>query len=308
MHRRLSALAATAVVALVAVAACTGAPSATPIADASEIVAQSLDAVSSAKTVHARADVTGSVPFDLGSLMGGGSGSDPAASAPAMDLAGTYLEATVDIGGKKGMITVSVPVILGLKADVIMDGDTSYTKISLLGPKWEKSVSSPDPNASPAPSQDAASMVAEVKKALSQPGVKTEKLADEKCGDVECYHVRITAPASALQEDASGLLSGVGGGLGGGLGGDIVGSLTSPEPGASPLVEGDVTIDWWARKSDLRPAKIVLGSTAQGQTIAITVTMDKWDEAVTVSPPPADQISDEPQFEMPSFEIPSIQP
>ena len=69
MHRRLIALVATAVIALVAVAACTGAPSATPIADPSEIVAQSLDAVSKAKTVHARADVTGTIPFDLGSLM-----------------------------------------------------------------------------------------------------------------------------------------------------------------------------------------------------------------------------------------------
>jgi hypothetical protein len=308
MHRRLVALAAPALIAFFAVAACTGAPSATPIADASEIVAQSLDAVSQAKTVHARADVTGTVPFDLGSLLGGGTGDTPAASAPAMDLAGTYLEATVDIDGKKGTITVAVPVLLGLKADVIMDGDTSYTKVSLLGPTWQKSVSSPDPNASPAPSQDVASMVADVKKALSQPGVTTEKLADEKCGDADCYHVRITAPASALSSDASGLLSGLGGGLSGGLGGDIVGSLTSPAPGASPLVEGDVTIDWWALKSDLRPAKIVLGTTAQGQAITITVTMDKWDEAVTVSPPPADQVTDQPQFEMPSFEIPSLAP
>lgn len=295
MHRRLIALAATAVV---AAAACSGAPSATPIANASEIVTQSLDALSHAKTVHARAEVTGTVPFDLGSLLGGGSGGAPTASGASMDLSGTYLDATVDINGKKGTVTVSVPVLLGMKADIILDGDTSYARISLMGDKWQKSVSSPEPGASPSPSQDAATMVAEVKKALTEPGVTTEKLADEKCGEADCYHVKITAPASSLKTDASGLLSGLGGA--GGLGG-LAGDLASAAPGASPLVGGDVTIEWWARKSDLRPAKIVIGTTAQGSAITITVTMDKWDEAVTVSPPPADQITDQPTFEMPSI-------
>ena len=302
MHRRLVALAATALVALVA---CSGAATATPIADPSEIVSQSLDALSKAKTVHARADVTGTLPFDAGALLGGLSGDPgtPSAAGSSMDLAGTYLDATVDIGGKKGTVTVAIPFLLGTKLDLIMDGDTSYTRISLFGDTWQKSVASPEPGASPSPSQDAASMVADVKKALSDPAIKTEKLADEKCGEDDCYHVRITAPASALADDAGGLASGLGGDLGG-----LAEGLTSPAPGASPLIGGDVTIDWWARKSDLRPMKIVLGTAAEGSTLAVTITMDKWDEAVTVSPPPADQVTEGPVFEMPSFEIPSIAP
>jgi hypothetical protein len=233
MHRRLIAFLATAAV---AVAACTGGAGATPIADATTIVTQSLDALSKAQTVHVKADVSGTVPFDLASLMGGGSGS-PSASGASMDLAGSYIEATVDINGKKGTVTMALPVLLGLKADVIMDGDTSYTRINLMGDTWQKSVSSPEPGASPSPSQDAASMTAELKKALTAAGVTTEKLADEKCGDATCYHVKITAPASALSGDASGLLSGLGGGLG-----DLAGGLTgSPEPGSSPLVGDTVT-------------------------------------------------------------------
>ena len=118
----------------------------------------------------------------------------------------------------------------------------------------------------------------------------TEKLADEKCGDATCYHVKITAPASALSGDASGLLSGLGGGLGG-----LAGGLTgSPAPGASPVVGGDVTIDWWAQTSDLRPAKIVLVVDAGGAPITITAVMDSYDKPVTVSPPPADQVTDQP--------------
>ena len=302
MNRRLVAFAATA---LLALAACSGGATATPIADPSEIVTQSLDALSKAKTVHARADVTGTLPFDAGALLGGLSGDSgtPSASGASMDLGGTYVEATVDIAGRKGTITLAVPFLLGTKVDVIMDGDTTYTRVSLMGDKWQKSVASPEPGASPSPSDDLASMVADVQKALADPAITTEKLADEKCGDVDCYHVRITAPASALAADASGLASGLGGELGG-----LAEGLASPAPGASPLMGGDVTIDWWARKSDLRPVKIVLGTTAEGATVGVTVTLDKWDEPVTVTPPPADQVTDEPVFEMPSFEIPSILP
>lgn len=299
MHRRLLALAATAAVAL---AACSGAPAATPIADPADIVAQSLDALSKAQTVHVKADIGGTVPFDLSSLMGGGTGT-PSASGATMDLSGSYIEMTIDIKGKKGSVTVAVPVLLGLKADVIVDGDTTYAKVSLMGDKWTKSVSSPEPGASPSPSQDVATTVAKLKEALSAQGVKTEKLADEKCGDVDCYHVKITIPASALQSDASGLFSGLGG-LGGGLAGD----LASAAPGASPIVGGDVTIDWYVQKGDLRPAKIVLVVDAAGSPITISAVMDSYDKPVTVSPPPADQVTDQPGFEIPSFEIPSLAP
>jgi len=300
MHRRLLAIAATAVVAL---AACSSAasPTPSPVADPAAIVAQSLDALTKAQTVHAKADITGTVPFDLSSLISGGSGA-PAASGGSMDLAGSYIELTVDVNGKKGLITVSVPVLLGMKVDMIQDGDTSYTKINLMGDKWTKSVSSPEPGASPSPSQDVATMTADLKKALSAPGVTTEKLADEKCGDVTCYHVKITAPASALSGDASGLLSGLGGSLGG-----LAGGLASSAPGASPMLAGNVTIDWWAQTSDLRPTKIVLGMDAGGAPITITAVMDKYDAAVTVSPPPADQVTDQPGFSIPSFEIPSFE-
>ncbi len=292
MHRRLLALAATAAV---AIAACSGAPAATPIADPADIVAQSLDALSKAQTVHVKADIAGTVPFDLSSLMGGGTGT-PSASGATMDLSGAYIEMTVDSNGKKGTVTVCVPILLGLKADVIVDGDTTYAKVSLLGDKWTKTVASPDPGASPSPSQDVATVVAEVKKALSAAGVTTEKLADEKCGDADCYHVKITVPASTLQSDASGLLSGLGG-----LGGGLAGGLTSPEPGASPIVGGDVTIDWYVQKNDLRPTKIVLVVDAGGSPITITAVIDNYDKPVTVSPPPADQVTDQPMFEIPSL-------
>jgi hypothetical protein len=288
MTRRL--LATIGALALLAVA-CSSTPAATPVADPAEIVAQSLDALGKAKTVHLRADVTGTIPFDMSSLLGGGTGASPApgASEPTMDLGGSYVEATVDIAGKQAQATIAVPPILGLKLDLIQIGDTSYTKINLMGDTWEKSTSTPAPDesAAPSPSAGVQQMIDDVKKALSAEGVKTEKLADEKCGDADCYHVKITAPPSALSGAAGDTLGGLG--------------LASPEPGASPLIGGDVVVELWARKSDMRPVKLVIGTTAAGSTLAVTMVMDKYDETVTITAPPADQVTEGGGLQLPSL-------
>jgi hypothetical protein len=221
---------------------------------------------------------------------GGGLGGSPAPGA-STDLGGSYIEATVDIPNKQAQATVAVPPILGLKLDLIQLGDTSYTKINLMGDMWQKSTSTPAPDesADPSPSAGIQQTIDELKKTLSAEGVTTEKLADEKCGDADCYHVKITMPPSALSAAAGDTLGGLG------LGG-------TPEPGASPLIGGDLTFDLWARKSDMRPVKMVIGTTAEGSTIAITMTMDKYDEAVTITAPPADQVTEG------GFELPGITP
>jgi hypothetical protein len=288
MTRRL--IASIAALAIVAVA-CSSTPAASPVTDPVEIMAQSLDALGQAKTVHVRADVTGSIPLDLGSLMGGGGlGGSPAPGA-STDLGGSYIEATVDIPNKQAQMTVAVPPILGLKLDLIQIGETSYTKINLMGDTWQKSTSTPAPDASvdPSPSAGIQQTIDDLKKALSADGVTTEKLADEKCGDTDCYHVKITMPPSALSGAAGDTLGGLG------LGG-------TPEPGASPLIGGDLVVELWARKSDMRPVKMVIGTTAEGSTIAVTMTMDKYDEAVTISAPPADQVKEG------GFQLPSLAP
>ena len=160
-----------------------------------------------------------------------------------------------------------------------------------MGDTWQKSTSTPAPDSSAAPSPSAGlqQTIDDVKKALSAAGVTTEKLADEKCGDADCYHVKITMPPSALSGAAGDTLGGLG------LGG-------TPEPGASPLIGGDLTVEIWARKSDMRPVKLVIGTTTEGSTLAVNMIMDKYDEAVTVTAPPADQVTEG------GFQLPSIAP
>ena len=66
---------------------------------------------------------------------------------------------------------------------------------------------------------------------------------------------------------------------------------------------GNVTIDVYSRKSDYRPARLVIGldGGAQGN-LTVTVDLSNYDAAVTVAAPPADQISDQP------FSLPGLTP
>ena len=59
---------------------------------------------------------------------------------------------------------------------------------------------------------------------------------------------------------------------------------------SSSTLDGDVTLDVWSHKSDYRPAKIVAAvTTTQLGTFSVTMEL-KYDVAVTVDAPPADQV------------------
>ena len=101
------------------------------------------------------------------------------------------------------------------------------------------------------------------------------KLADEKIGDQDCYHVQ-----------------------------EKVASTDIPEAGAAlGGASGALTVDVWTRKSDYRPARLTFavdGGTAG--TATITLDLTAYDAAVSIAAPPADQVSDQP------FALPGITP
>ena len=70
--------------------------------------------------------------------------------------------------------------------------------------------------------------VEDIKAQLDKLPTPPTKLPDEKCGDVDCYHVQIVVSAADLAK-------------------------LSPE--AAAQAKGDYTIDIWSRKSDLRPGQ-----------------------------------------------------
>jgi hypothetical protein len=264
------------VVALVAtlLAACGGTASAPALTDPKDILAHAASSLQGLKTVHVKATLSGKI--DSGALSGG-------AGLP-VDLTGSSLEGDIDIADTEAKLAVAVPALLGFSADAIATGGTVYVKTSLNPdgkyhkvdtaaltsglplPSLPATIGSPDPSAVTA-------MIDQFKAELDKLTTPPTKLADEKIGDQDCYHVQ-TKFSGADVPQASGALG-----------------------------TGSVTVDVWTRKSDYRPARlaIVVDAGAAG-SLSITVDLTNYDAAVTVTAPPADQISDQP------FAIPGLTP
>ena len=267
------------VVALVAtlLAACGGTASAPALTDPKDILAHAASSLQGLKTVHVKASLTGKI--DSGALSGG------AAGLP-VDLTGSTLEGDIDVIDKEGKIAVAVPAVFGFSADAISTGGQTYIKtslnpdgkyrkldvaaltggLSLPLPSLPATVGSPDPSA-------VAAMVDQFKAQLDKLTVPPTKLADEKIGDQDCYHVQTKISSSDVPQ-ASGALG-----------------------------TGSVTVDVWTRKSDYRPARLTIAVDAGASgNLAITVDLTNYDAPVTITVPPAEQISDQP------FSIPGLTP
>jgi hypothetical protein len=64
-----------------------------------------------------------------------------------------------------------------------------------------------------------------------------------------------------------------------------------PSVGNQVSGTGDLTVDVWTRKNDLRPAKVALAVTSPDIGTVTTTLEFKYDGAVSVDAPPADQIA-----------------
>ncbi len=254
------------------VTACGGPPVAPALTDPKDILVHAVTSLQTAKTVHVKATLAGKI--DTGVLTGKPSGA-------RVDLAGSTLEGDLDIANREAKLSASVPSLLGLSADLVADAGTVYLKTSLTGPQFQKldpasipgglALPSPGLTASPDPSA-VADMIARLKTALDTLPAPI-KLADDRIGDQDTYHVQEKLASTDVPQA-----------------GGVLGSLT-----------GTLTVDVWTRKSDYRPARLVLAvdSGEQG-TATITIDLTVYDAAVTVDPPPPDQVSAQP------FTIPSL--
>lgn len=253
MPRRLTSLLAALAFVTSLVAGCAGAPTAPALSDPKEILSQSIGSLATAKSFHLKADVSGTIAFDMT-----GSG-----TATPLELTGTTLEGDMDIAGKKAHLTFGAPALLGATGEFIVVDNVTYTKVSLLGPKFTKTESAAGESDIPT---DPVKAIADVKAALDDLPNPPTKNADVKCGDKDCYSVSI-----ALSSDDLGELGG--------------GALPST------AATGNGTIELWVAKDNLRPARVVLTADAGAQG-KLTVTMDvtNYDAPVTIVAPPADQV------------------
>lgn len=258
MTRRIS-LSMLAIVASLAVVvgACASTPQAAPaLTDPKEIVSSAVTSLKDVKTFELSSSFSGTVKVpQMGDF----------------DLSTVKMSASVDIAAQKAKFRLDAPSVLGTTIDAIAIGNTTYVKVSgMLGAmmgagadkytKQEAPTPSGLPSANPA---DVVKLVTEMKAALDKLPTPPTKGADEKCGDLDCYHVTMKVTAADLK---------------------------TLEPGIGDTA-GDISIDIWSHKSDYRPAKMTFAvTTPEMGTFGLTLEL-KYDVTVSVDAPPADQIA-----------------
>lgn len=255
-HRRTLRLALVASL-LAVVAACGGGtPAAPALTDPNEILAESMASLKDVKTVEFTGGLTGSIKAEgLGDF----------------DLSSATLNGALDIPGKKAKFSFKAPTLLNSEVDALLVDDAAYYRLSgalamIAGgasDKYIKTEVSDSGGTGIGDDADVDAQIDEFKEQLGKLPNAPTKEADERCGDQDCYHIRIQASAADLGE-----LS----------------------PDAAAVGDGDMTIDLWVRKNDLRPGKLAL-AVSSTQTGNIGVTLEfKYDVSVTVEAPPADQV------------------
>ena len=256
MTRRLALLPIAIVVVLsLVLAACGSTPAAPALTDPKEIVTKGVTSIQDVKSF----EVSGTF-----------SGNLKAAQLGNFDLSTIKMVAAVDIANKSAKFNLDAPTLLGTKIDALVVGNTAYYKVSgalaaMTGGTADKYTKVPVPTASGDPvaaATDVTKLVAELQAGLAKLPSPLTKAADEKCGDVDCYHVTTIVTAAQMT------------------------ALDS-----TSTLDGDVTVDLWTRKSDYRPAKIAFSMTSATLGSFGAALDIKYDVAVTVAAPPADQVA-----------------
>ena len=254
MHRRLAVL----FVAALAIVACQpAAPTATPIADAKEILVQSVASLKDVQTIQVTGELTGSVVLPgMGSL----------------DLEGTTGNLALDIASTKLKASFSAPALLGTAAEAIVVDNFAYVKMTGLLASFVGADATGRYSKEPVEAGDAEDLAEDPQKAidelraqLDELPVEPTKAADEKCGDRDCYRITLTLSESELR---------------------------ALNPGQE-IPASSVVMDLWSQQDNLRPALMRIAVDA-GEQGAVTMNFAMtYDAPLSIEAPPADQIADQ---------------
>ena len=256
-HPITRALVGLAASAAILVAAC-GGSSAPPLTDPNEIVTAALTATEGAKSVHIDATLDGATTVTLPGVGGGG--------AP-LKLDGTTAAVDLDLVGNAAKATFNAPALFNLTGELIAVGGKAYLKTTLQGAQYEEVDLG---QTLPAVPSNTMSLVAAVGAFLRQPGVDPVKGDDVACGSTQCYTVKADLTAEELAALDAGVTTG--------LPVDLTGTSLS----VSVRVEKDLPH---------RLAGLTLGvKTGDGNDLTLDAILSRWDEQVSISAPPPDQV------------------
>jgi hypothetical protein len=254
------------IVASLAILACQAAPAPSTLTDPREILAAAVTTTSAARTVRIDATVDGTLALDL---LGIG-------AASSIELTGTTISADLDLAGGDARATFSAPGLLGLTGELIALDGTSYLKTTLTGTLYQVQPIGSDV---PEPSGAArATILKGLTDFLANPTLRPVKGEDTACGSTTCYRVDIALTPADLAVLGIGVL---------------------PAPAALPvpiqlpdLTSANVDLTVLVAKDTTRLAgvKATVDLGAAGKPI-VDLTFSKWDEAVSISAPPPDQLA-----------------
>jgi len=254
MTRTRSALLVVLATGAVLVSACGATPTGPALTDPKAIVTAALTSTEAAKSVHlalmANGEATVALPF------GGGTGTP-------LDLTGTTASADIDFVKPAAHATFALKAGLTVNGEVIAVDGKTYLKSTLTGPLYEESAA----GAGLFDASIIGNLIDNLGDILLKPGVNLVKGDDVACGSKQCYTV--SAQLSADDLGATALT---------GLPVNLQGATVKVTAG----VEKDLPYH-------LAGVTAVL-SQADGAELTVDVTASKWDEPVTISAPPADQV------------------
>lgn len=256
-----------AIAAVLAVGACQTAPAAPTLTDPREILAAAVTSTAAARSVRLDATADGTVTLDL---LGMGTPSP-------IELAGTTVTADLDLEGGDARATFSAPNLLGLTGEVIAVDGSTYLKSTLTGARYQVLATGTDV---PLPSGAArASILKDIADFLANPALEPVKGEDAACGSTTCYRVDIVLTSEELAALGAG---------------DLEAPAGLPIPIPIPdLSAATVDLSVLVAKDTTRLTGIkAVADLGGGAGVAtIDLTLSKWDETVSISAPPADQIA-----------------
>ena len=259
MTRRLPAFLALGATVALALAACngSGASSAPALTDPKAIATAGLNSTQAAKSVHLELTLDGTVSV---ALPIGGSAATP------INLTGTTASADVDFAKPAAKVTFAVPAMLGLAGELIAVDGKSYIRTTITGPLYQESAGSTGP-VDPSKASGIADNLGEI---LFQDGVALAKGDDVACGSKQCYTVTAHLTPENLGTTAARGVS------------SLPVDLTGATLDLTLYVEKDAP-------NHLAGVTAVV-TMADASKITAELTASKWDEPVTVTAPPADQV------------------
>jgi hypothetical protein len=241
-------------IAVLVLAACQG-QQVNLLSDPKQILAAAATTAAGATSVHLDLTADGTVSLDP---LGTGAGTP-------IDLSGTTLNGDLDLQNAKTRATFSAPGLLGLAGEVIA-ADAIYLKSTLTGPKYR---SVPLTGESEPPLKGLTDL-------LARTDLAPTKGADAPCAGGTCYTLTMTLDASDL------------GAIGGGAALPSVLPVPIPLPDVSgAAVDLTLHIDQATTRLSDATATVDLGDTGK---LTVQGTFTRWNEPVTITPPPADQV------------------